>query len=118
MFGELPSCLILLVSSRNLLPHARIFWGSTNKAIDLSWWGSDKDGTKVCLCSQDHSYAAPEHSRITGCTLGAGRISSVAYLEAGTGSGQRFSDRIGCQKSRGSPYVFAEVMVAYDSQTE
>ena len=27
--------------------YGRIFWGSSNKVLDLSWWGSDKDGTKV-----------------------------------------------------------------------
>ena len=27
--------------------NGRIFWGSTNRALDLSWWGSKTDGTKV-----------------------------------------------------------------------
>ncbi|KAF9648181.1 hypothetical protein BDM02DRAFT_2345997 [Thelephora ganbajun] len=29
--------------------YVRMFWGSSNKALDLSWWGSSKDGTKVGL---------------------------------------------------------------------
>ena len=26
----------------------RIFWGSSNKVLDLSEWGSNVDGTEVC----------------------------------------------------------------------
>jgi len=29
--------------------YVRIYWGSTNKALDLNWWGSSKDGTTVRL---------------------------------------------------------------------
>jgi len=29
--------------------YVRIFWGSSNKALDLTWWGSSNDGTSVTL---------------------------------------------------------------------
>ena len=53
-FGELvPSQLPWFAGSRDLMVNnyslrARIYWDSSNKALDLSWWGSSEDGTKVC----------------------------------------------------------------------
>ena len=58
---SLPPCLMLFANSCNNLftVRGRIFWGSSNKALDLSWRGSSADGTEVGIWEHKDTNSDP-----------------------------------------------------------